>query len=272
MKTIISPVIESIDNAFIKKQLLTYFSEQTESFSAIENCFRILTSGKHSPDKLNCFFHSWSMTNNSAMTVSGIANRLTLLMHKNKPVKDPMELFQSLISLHRIVDEDLGVVGGIMHKDLYFRMATHFCKNDQWLLNRYLTPEATEFKKWKDKNSLKDQDIVIGLLTTIVHEIYTHGEVEYILPLFRKWLEENEGITGGESNAVLAWIAVHTGPTEKDHFFHAIHSLEHYARAMEIDLEKYDLKEIIETYMRRKAATMNSIANVLNGGELAAIA
>lgn len=267
MKTIIRPVIEDVPNVFIREQLVNYFMEQSESFSAIEDCFATLTNGVHDREKLNCFFHSWSMTNNSAMTVSGIANRLTLLMHKNKPVKDPMELFQSLISLHRIVDEDLGVVGGVLHKDMYFRMATHFCKTDEWMLTKYITKEATEFKKWKDANSLKDNDIVIGLLTTITHEIYTHGEVEYILPLFRKWMETNEGITGNQANAELAWIIVHTGPTEKNHFYHAINSLEHFVKAMDIDLSKYDMKETIQTYMQRKAATMSSIARVLNSEE-----
>lgn len=271
MEHIVTPVIESVPNVFLRQQLLEYFPRQVDSFTDIKQCFHILTSGQYSKEKLRCFFHSWSMTNNSAMTVSGIANRLTLLLHKNKPVQDPLSLLHALTSLHRIVDEDLGVVGGVLHKDLYYRMATHFCGDDDWLSLRYLTPESVEFKKWKDANSLRDKDIVIGLLTTIVHEIYTHGEVEYILPLFKSWMQENDGLGGRDANVLLAWIIVHTGPTEKNHFFHAIHAVEHYARAMDVHIEQYDMEDIIRTYMQKKAATMNSISQVLIGADIAVV-
>lgn len=270
MENIITPVIESVPNVFLRQQLLEYFPRQMDSFTDIQQCFHVLASGQYDKEKLNCFFHSWSMTNNSAMTVSGIANRLTQLVHKNNPVENPMSLLQALTSLHRIVDEDLGVVGGILHKDLYYRMATHFCGNDDWLSLRYLTPESIAFKKWKDANSLRDKDIMIGLLTTIVHEIYTHGEVEYILPLFRDWMKITGDVEGRDANVILAWIIVHTGPTEKNHFFHAIHAVEHYTRAMGVQVEQYDMEEIIRTYMQKKAETMNSIMHVLIGADVAA--
>jgi len=263
MKTIIGPVLQGIPDSYLKTQLLENFSKIDENFNTIEKSFKLLTSRPHDREKLNVFFHSWSMTNNSAMTVAGLSNRISLLVHKKKEIKDEALLFRSLTSLNRIVDEDLGVVGGVMHKDIYYSMATHFCKGDDWMLMRYLTPEAKEFKRWKDANSLRERDIVIGLLTTVVHEIYTHGEVEYILPLFEKWLEETEGITGKDAKAILAWIIVHTGPTEKNHFYHAVHAVEQYTQAMGIRLEDYDLEEIISTYMELKASTMHSIHTVL---------
>ncbi len=272
MKSIIQPVIESIHNPRMRAQLLEHFSRQADSFADIERSFHALTSGAHDRERLNCFFNSWSMTNNSAMTVAGLANRLTLLRHKNQPVRDPMRLLQALTSLHRIVDEDLGVVGGVPHKDLYMRMAASFCGDDEWQSRRYLTTEAAAFKKWKDAASLRDKDIMHGLLTTVVHEIYTHGEVEYILPLFRQWLRATGGVEGRDANVILAWIIVHTGPTEKNHFFHALDAAEHYAAAVGIDLARYDMEEIVCTYLRLKAATMNSLSHVLAGGHLASAA
>ncbi len=263
MKSIITPVLEEISNTYLKEQLLRNFGNAEHDFRTIEDTFRLLTSSAHDREKLNVFFHSWSMTNNSAMTVAGLSNRLTMLVHKNRPVQDEGLLLRSITSLNRIVDEDLGVVGGVLHKDIYYKMATHFCKGDEWMLMRYLTPEAKEFKSWKDRNSLKEMDLVTGLLTTVVHEIYTHGEVEYILPLFEQWLETQEGISGRDAQVILAWIIVHTGPTEKNHFYHAIHAVEQYTQSMGIRLEDYDLEEIIRNYMQRKAATMASIAAVL---------
>jgi hypothetical protein len=272
MKDIIQPVIESARNPHLRAQLLDYFPRQGSSYASIERSFQALVSGSHDVERLSCFFSSWSMTNNSAMTVAGIANRLTLLRHKNQEVRDPMRLLQALTSLHRIVDEDLGVVGGVLHKDLYMRMAAHFCGSDAWQSHRYVTPQAAAFKKWKDAASLRDKDIMNGLLTTIVHEIYTHGEVEYILPLFRNWLRARGGVEGREANVILAWIIVHTGPTEKNHFFHAIDAAEHYAGAMGIDLARYDMEEIVRAYMSLKAEAMDSISQVLAGGGIACAA
>lgn len=263
MQTIITPVLEGISNTYLQQQLLTNFRKADADFRRIENTFKLLTSGMHETAKLNVFFHSWSMTNNSAMTVAGLSNRLTMLIHKNRPVQDEALLLRSITSLNRIVDEDLGVVGGVLHKDIYYKMATHFCKGDQWMQLCYLRPEAREFKSWKDRNSLKETDLVTGLLTTVVHEIYTHGEVEYILPLFESWLRENEGLSGREAQAILAWIIVHTGPTEKNHFYHAVRAVEYYTRAMGLNLEDYNLDTIVRDYMQRKADTMTSIAAVL---------
>lgn len=264
MKSIITPVLEEISNTYLKQQLLQHFTSSEQEFRTIQDTFKRLTSATHESEKLNVFFHSWSMTNNSAMTVAGLSNRLTMLIHKKRPVQDEALLLRSITSLNRIVDEDLDVVGGVLHKDIYYKMATHFCKGDQWMQMRYLTPEAKEFKSWKDRNSLKDTDLVTGLLTTVVHEIYTHGEVEYILPLFEEWLQQQEGISGRDAQVILAWIIVHTGPTEKNHFYHAIHAVEQYTQAMGIRLEDYSLETIISDYMQRKAATMASIAAVLD--------
>ena len=98
-------------------------------------------------------------------------------------------LVDTLVSLHRIADEDLGVGNGLLHADLFYSMATTLCGDDAWQSKRYLTPEAAAFKQWKDRCALVDDDLVVGLLTTVVHEIYTHGEVEFLWPLFDGWLD-----------------------------------------------------------------------------------
>ena len=100
---------------------------------------------------------------------------------------------------------------------------------------------------------------MVALLTTLAHEIYTHGEVEFILPLFRRWLAEEYGFTDAESLRTLAWISVHTGPTEKDHFFHALTASQHFAEAMNVDIADYSLDEIVETYLEKKAAVLEHL-------------
>lgn len=243
----------------IKNQLLNYFPLHKEAFSIIENAFGSLTAKKQDREILNFFFKSWSQTNNSAMTVAGLSNRMTMLVHKDQTILNKHHLFKSVASLNRIVDEDLAVVGRILHSKLFYTMATNISGDDSWLSNKYLIEEAKRFKDWKDKNSLRDKDIMIGLLTTLVHEIYTHGEVEFIIPLFEQWLKAEGVMTEQERNMSLAWIRVHCGPTEKDHFFHAVDAVYSYSKAMGIDILDYNLEEIIKDYLDLKSDVMKKL-------------
>lgn len=257
--SIITPVIDQMAECHIKTQLLTYFPLQTENLSIIEDSFIHLTEKKQAKETLNLFFKSWSQTNNSAMTVAGLSNRMTMLVHKNKPINSEHDLFKSVASLNRIVDEDLAVVGRVLHSDLFYTMATNIVGDDSWLSKQYLSDEAKEFKAWKDKNSLRDKDIMIGLLTTLVHEIYTHGEVEFIIPKFERWLRADGLLTEQEIDYSLAWIRVHCGPTEKDHFFHAVDAVYSYSKALYIDVSTYNLEEIISTYIILKSRVMGTL-------------
>ena len=254
--SIILPVIEQVKDAHIKNQLLAYFPLQKDKFSSIEDSFTYLTEKKQDKEILNLFFKSWSQTNNSAVTVAGLSNRMTMLIHKNQEVLSEHDLFKSVASLNRIVDEDLAVVGRVLHSDMFYTMATNITGDDTWLSNKYLSAEAKAFKAWKDKNSLRNKDIMIGLLTTLVHEIYTHGEVEYIIPKFDNWLRADGTLTDQEINLTLAWIRVHCGPTEKDHFFHAVDAVKSYSKAQGINISDYDLSEIISDYLNLKADVM----------------
>jgi hypothetical protein len=259
LSSIILPVIQEMEESHLKNQLLKYLPVQEESYSKIEKSFNQLTSKKQDKQRLQHFFHSWSQTNNSAMTVAGISNRLTMLVHKNQPIADENALLRSITSLNRIVDEDLAVVGRILHSQMFYTMATNICTDDDWLSRVYLHESASDFKAWKDQNSLRNKDIMIALLTTLVHEIYTHGEVEFILPKFKSWLMNDYNFSEEECDKTLAWISVHCGPTEKNHFFFAVSSIFHYAKAMNIDLETYDLEEIITSYLDKKSMVMEAV-------------
>ncbi len=257
--SVIVPVLEGMEDSHLKTQLLSYFPKQAEHFTQVEESFSLLTSITPDPDRMKMFFHSWSQTNNSAVTVSGLSSRLTMLIHKNMPVADEHALFRSVASLNRIADEDLAVVGKVLHSDLFYTMATNICGDDEWLSRKYLQPQAKDFKAWKDYNSLRDEDILIGLLTTLVHEIYTHGEVEYILPRFTNWLEREYDFSKTDLKNTLAWITVHCGPTEKNHFFHAVSSIKYFVTAMNLKIEDYDLGPIISSYLSKKATVMKTI-------------
>ena len=259
LRSIILPVLDAMPSSHPKFMLLSEIPKHEPSFDAIERGFVALTSRRQGADLLRRFFHSWGQTNNSAMTVAGIGNRLTLMLHTGQEIHDPAALTRTLVSLNRIVDEDLAVTGAVLHSQLFYTMATGIVGDDSWLLHRHLDPAAREFKAWKDRNSLRDRDPMVALLTTLVHEIYTHGEVEFILPLFRQWLARDFGVDDATSKRMLAWISVHCGPTEKNHFFHAFDAVCHYAEAMSLRVEDYPLDEIVAQYLMRKAAVLRAL-------------
>lgn len=259
LASLILPVLQSMPDVYAKKHLLETFSDVHGDFSVIENGFRTLTSREQDPEFLRRFFASWSQTNNSAMTVSGISNRLTLTLHRGEPVGDQQELLRTLVCLHRITDEDLAVTHRILHSQMFHEMATGIVGDDAWLQTRYIDKSAAEFKKWKDHMSLREGDLALALLTTLVHEIYTHGEVEFILPLFTSWLREKYGFGEREVERTLRWIKVHCGGTEKRHFFHAVDAMTHYARAFDVDWSLYDHAAIIRSYMQKKAAVLQAV-------------
>ena len=259
LKSIIRPVLECMPSSHLKIELINAFSAHGHYFLAIENGFRRLTGGHHDLETLRSFFHSWSQTNNSAMTVVGIGNRMTLMVRQETAIVDKSAMLSALVSLDRIVDEDLAVTNRTLHSQLFYEMATGIIGDDAWLSCRYNHPEAQAFKAWKDGNSLRKDDLMIALLTTLVHEIYTHGEVEFILPLFQSWLLEQMDFNERQCAQTLAWISVHCGPTEKNHFFHALDAVGHYAVAMGLQVEDYGLDEIIGTYLRRKASLLEAL-------------
>ncbi len=258
LASLIFPVLRSMPDVSVRTPLLEAFSTVNEDFVVIENGFRTLTSREQRPDDLRRFFASWSQTNNSAMTVSGISNRLTLVLHREGHVQDKLELLQTLVCLHRITDEDLAVTHRILHSQMFHEMATGIIGDDGWLMTQYIDKTAIEFKKWKDHMSLREADLALALLTTLVHEIYTHGEVEFILPLFSKWLTDTYSFGERERERTLRWIKVHCGGTESRHFFHAVDAMAHYERAFGIDWTQYDLASIVHSYMAKKAAVLKA--------------
>lgn len=259
LQRIIVPVLEGMADSILKEPLLAAFRTRERPLSWIEDGFRRLTERRHDVETLRRFFHSWSQTNNSAMTVAGIGNRLTLLARSQPALARDPDLLNTVVSLGRIVDEDLAVTHKVLHSQMYYTMATGIVGDDLWLSQRYLVPEAREFKRWKDHNSLRESDLTLALLTTLVHEIYTHGEVEFILPLFRRWLRDHFDCTERESTRLLGWISVHCGPTEKNHFFHALDAVGHYARLTGVDLHRYAIDQIARTYLDKKSAVLRAL-------------
>lgn len=178
----------------LRHALFRAFWDETASLLDIEDAFARVTARRQAVEPLRKFFASWSKTNNSAASVSGLANRLTLLARSEQGSAAADQLYRACGSLQRITDEDLGALGNTVHADLFYTMATTLCGDDRWLLRENCLPSAQAFKDWTDRQRLRERDLMQGLLTTLVHEVYTHGEVEYIHPLYKEWFSRDMGV------------------------------------------------------------------------------
>jgi hypothetical protein len=255
-----------LEHAPLREVLIESIAAERESVQAIARSFADFTAKKHSLAIRQTFFASWQKTNNSAMSVEGLANRITDLAESSVGTLDNskvVDLFRSGGRLNRVTDEDLGVRGQILHFELYYRMSTEFAdRNDDWQSRRFCLPVAAEFKSWLDACRLREP-IMTGLYSMLVHEGYTHAELEIIAPLFYRWATEEFHLEPRAARKALAWITVHNGGTEKRHFAHSCMALQHYCDATGEKPDLAEASEVFRSYLRRKGAVMAQLDGIL---------
>ena len=99
---IVEPIISEMPTGPVQDALLSSFIEEQQSLNAIEDCFIKLVSKRHPPEQLKCFFNSWSKTNHSAASVSGLANRITLIARKQDNIDEKAGYYYACDSLQRV--------------------------------------------------------------------------------------------------------------------------------------------------------------------------
>ncbi|MBV9312611.1 MAG: hypothetical protein JO100_02490 [Pseudonocardia sp.] len=258
--TIVEPVLRDMPAGVLHDALHEAYFECAPELSSIEESFDLLTAKKHDQEVLRRFFHSWQQTNNSASSVAGQTCRFTLKANKSAlSIEDVQACYNVVNDLQRIVDEDFGAHGELMHADLYYRMATAICGDDSWLSKTYQSEAAKTFRGWMLKQRLRDRSLLNGLLFTLIHETYTHGEMELIRPMFADWLVERLGFGKSEANKTMAWIIVHTGGLEAEHSRHALNAVRGYCKLAGEEVEQPIAQPLFTTYLRYKAAVMSDL-------------
>lgn len=256
----VDKVLDDVTSSPLLSPLKTAFHDSAAELEQIEEGFKAFTSQFPTLEQRRTFLHSWSLTNHSAMCVSGLSNRLSMHIHRGDELPNKEALVSAIVELNRISDEDLGAQGGELHHDMYYTMGVYLTGDDSWKCRRYAVPSASEFYDYKNRYSLRHPDPMMGILTTVVHEVYTHGEVEYILPLFDHAVENHYALSGQDKAQCLTWIRVHCGGTEANHFSHSLLAAKHYVEALNIDLASYDLVKIFKEYIAMKANVMQALS------------
>jgi hypothetical protein len=257
---------EQLEHRALREVLLESVAAEKQSIDYIRDSFQNFTAAKHDIRKRRTFFASWQRTNNSAMSVEGLSSRMTAEAEDGVGQLDPariLNIFRAAGRLNRVTDEDLGVGGQVHHFELYYRMATRYCDgDDQWQSREYCLPIASEFKAWLDAARLREP-IMTGMYSMLVHEGYTHAELEMIAPLFDRMAAESFAVPEREARKSLAWITVHNGGTEKRHFAHSCTSLEQYCAGSGAKIDVTAAGTMFRSYLRRKGAVMKELDELL---------
>jgi hypothetical protein len=262
MFTEMEDAFSQLEHEPLRAVLLDSLRSEKESVRIIGESFAHFVQKKHDPDIRRKFFASWQRTNNSAMSVEGLANRIT---HEAEAATSQLDagrvlsMFRAAGRLNRVADEDLGVGGQVQHFELFYRMATQYTDgDDRWQSRQFCLPSASEFKSWLDSSRLRDP-IMSGLFSLLIHEGYTHAELEMIAPLFSRWSTDVMGLTAKDTRRVLAWISVHNGGTEKAHFAHSCAALTHYCEGSGAKIDLDLAGQVFTEYFRRKATVMKQL-------------
>ncbi|MGC4090073.1 MAG: hypothetical protein QM756_19765 [Polyangiaceae bacterium] len=254
-----------LDHEPLKEVLLDSLDAERESILAVAHGFSSFLRGAQPLEGRRRFFSSWQKTNNSAMSVEGLANRMTAEGEEKVNQgrnDDALQLFRAAGRLNRVADEDLGVGGQTLHFELYYRMATEFAgRDDAWQSRQYCLQQAADFKTWLDSTRLRSP-VIVGLYSLLVHEGYTHAELEMIAQPFQSWAVQSMGLGEREARRFLAWISVHNGGTEKAHFAHSCASLSHYLAGSGAKVDLKAAEDIFRTYFRMKGAVMAALSEL----------
>jgi hypothetical protein len=258
-----------LDHEPLRNVLFESLAAETESMQAILRGFSGFLEGCQPLDIRRRFFASWQKTNNSAMSVEGLANRMTAeaeAMVGGAEAANALSLFRAAGRLNRVADEDLGVGGQQIHFELFYRMATTFCdQDDLWQSRQYCVPAAREFKTWLDETRLRSP-VVVGLYTLLAHEGYTHAELETIAMPCRNWAMTHIGLSEHQARRALAWITVHNGGTEKAHFAHSCASMAHYLEGSGAVIDLQAAGAAFRKYFRLKGAVMAQLSETYSRG------
>ncbi|MGC5700448.1 hypothetical protein J4P02_09600 [Pseudomonas sp. NFXW11] len=251
----LEPLLNDMPACALKHMLFEAFWSEEAGLVSIEQSFQALTAMRPEPQALCQFFASWSLTHHHLGSLAGLGNRLTLLA-RSGPDESAAALYRACGSLQRITDEELGASGNTPYPELFDNMASTICGSDQWRLKANSQPSAQMFRYWIEARCLRDRDLSQGLLLSLIHRIYSHGEARFIGPLYRQWLTRDLGMPVAVAWATVAWAKVQAEVAPNQHYVHALEALAGYADAMSCSINQHAAREIFVQYLQRKARVM----------------
>lgn len=247
---IVEPEIRLVEDPEIRAVLLETYEECAPALETIQSCWQTITERKWPTVALCQFFKNWRNPAIGAGSFCALTCRLLKEADESQPGSQAQqELFLSAIRIAEVSYEDMGLFTP-NHAELYEEMATTFCGNDNWKLQRYTVPEAKQFLDGARVYRERGPDMTRALMISLAEELYNHGEFTYIAPLFKQWHDRHLEMDQGRRKEHLRFVTEHIGGTESGHFANMTQGLVRYARAHGIEPDWTALGERNKEYIQ----------------------
>ncbi len=260
----IASVINHIPDKNLRTALTDSFKESVEAVKKIERCFHLLPSARWSQNLLARFFHSWKASHLKMLAIYGLSCRLQRLALSTAGMDQQHPLLIAAALNAETSYEDLGLdYKGETHAELYDDFAGTFVEHDLWQSDKFVLPDALEFKRWIYQNMVVN-DIRIGLLTNIFSEIYNHGEYSLALSAFSDYIDRHYQFSVDKKRKALLYISAHVeDETEVSHFLVVVKALDYYNKVTGIPTDYEQAKKLFKEYLSRLGNIMGTLADLM---------
>lgn len=163
--------------------------------------------------RLRRFVRSWNETHVSSDLVGVLALRLSRAGHADAAGQ-----------MLEVIADDIGE-RSLPHREMFARFADTLCAPYSWRDGCYAEPAAKNFRRYLTQ-ARQQQPLDVGILTTAASEIWNVGEYTTLSPRMDQWMQSGLGLSAQKAGVANAYVRVHAGETELNHFLHAITAYE----------------------------------------------
>lgn len=187
------------------------------------------------------------MNNFQAMHLSVLSVSALKVRIDKDPSYKLAEKAEIQLQISEIIAEDVGLQG-LTHHALFERFAHAITGTTRWHDGATVTPEVKNFRDSLSKIRTNG-DIQDALATLIVSEIWNTGEYTHGAPIMESHLSQGTSASSFNAKNCNAYMSVHAGDTEFDHFMHAVSAFCTYSATQNVPMQDM-LRTIQETSLR----------------------
>jgi hypothetical protein len=195
---------------------------------------------------LRRFLNGWGDTHVSSNLVTVLALRLYR-----------EDMGEAAGHMMEVIADDIGKTGK-PHAEMFATFANALCvPAESWREARNKTESCVNFRDYL-REMRHDAPFDEAILTTAASEIWNVGEYTQLTYLMQEWMENKMGLSRGQAASANAYVRVHGGDTELNHFLHAI-------EAWEIQSERAGVVPLVETAASCMEIYLQKLGNVYSG-------
>lgn len=229
-----------------------------------EQAFWRLSQQEAGSDSLNSFLNGWKTVHITGLYVAGLMIRVEREAHAARAAGDDVKaslLSEAAYHIGEIIPEDTGL-DGPQHGVLFERLATAVAGDDTWKLDENAIPECDAFRRFVELGRTKGP-VEDAILITAASENWNTGEYTYASPITNEWLGRAHQMDETRAKATNAYVSVHAGDTELDHFTHALKAWQLYNEANGTEARPEKAAEVFSDYAERASVAYAALRDSL---------